>query len=222
MTKSVRVVFVGAMSLYAFVGVSNVLEHAGITAFFDLYEDFAEILFVPALAYVASTMYQNQQIDSQQKAARVMRQQNDLLLNIVDTVPGGILVVGPTGAVTFANEGAERLLGMTSDSGGSVSITPSWTLLDPRVRARRPRLRRSPSGGTLTRTPLFARWPDGTQTGTWCSARRPCRPTAENWAAASSRSRPRATAVRRGEHVARERSSAPRVSSGRRCLRPRG
>ena len=41
-TKSVRVVFVGAMSLYAFVGVSNVLEHAGITAFFDLYEDFAE------------------------------------------------------------------------------------------------------------------------------------------------------------------------------------
>ncbi len=130
-TKSVRVVFVGAMSLYAFVGVSNVLEHAGITAFFDLYEDFAEILFVPALAYVASTMYQNQQIDSQQKAARVMRQQNDLLLNIVDTVPGGILVVGPTGAVTFANEGAERLLGMTSDSGGSVSITPSWTLLDP-------------------------------------------------------------------------------------------
>jgi len=162
-TRSVRVVFVGAMSLYAFVGVSNVLEHAGITAFFDLYEDFAEILFVPALAYVASTMYQNQQIDSQQKAARVMRQQNDLLLNIVDTVPGGILVVGPTGAVTFANEGAERLLGMTSDSGGSVSITPSWTLLDPSTGGETT-LAQIASGGMLSRTPLVARWPDGTQT----------------------------------------------------------
>ena len=161
-TKSVRVVFVGAMSLYAFVGVSNILEHAGITAFFDLYEDFAEILFVPALAYVASTMYQNQQIDSQQKAARVMRQQNDLLLNIVDTVPGGILVVGPTGAVTFANEGAERLLGMTSDSGGSVSITPSWTLLDPST-GEETTLAQIASGGMLSRAPLVARWPDGTQ-----------------------------------------------------------
>ena len=148
------------MSLYAFVGVSNILEHAGITAFFDLYEDFAEIIFVAALAYVASTMYQNQQIDSQQKAARVMRQQNDLLLNIVDTVPGGILVVGPTGAVTFANEGAERLLGMTSDSGGSVSITPSWTLLDPST-GEETTLAQIASGGMLSRSPTVrpvARW----------------------------------------------------------------
>jgi PAS domain-containing protein len=162
-TRSVRVVFVGAMSLYAFVGVSNVLEHAGITAFFDLYEDFAEILFVPALAYVVSTMYLNQQIASQQKAARLMRQQNDLLLNIVDTVPGGILVVGPTGAVTFANEGAERVLGMTSDSGGSVSITPNWTLIDPTT-GEETTLAQIASGGALARKPLDARWPDGTQT----------------------------------------------------------
>ena len=96
-------------------------------------------------------------------AARLMRQQNDLLLNIVDTVPGGILVVGPTGAVTFANEGAERLLGMTSDSGGSVRITPSWTLFDP-VTAQEMTLAQIASGGALARRPLHAKWPDGTQT----------------------------------------------------------
>ena len=132
-TKSVRYVFSAAMGLYAFVGISNIFEHAEITAFWDLYEDYAEIMFIAALAYIASTMLQNQQLNIQVNAARHMRQQNDLLLNIVDTVPGGILVVGPTGAVTFANEGAERLLGMKSDTGGSVSITPSWTLLDPQT-----------------------------------------------------------------------------------------
>jgi PAS domain-containing protein len=162
-SKRVRYVFVGAMALYAFVSLSNVLEHAGITAAFDVYEDFAEILFLPAIAYVVSTMFQNQQLDAQAKAARVMRQQNDLLLNIVDTVPGGILVVGPTGAVTFANEGAERMLGMTSDTGGSVLATPNWVLFDPATAAETS-LSQLASGGAFSRRSLFAKWPDGTQT----------------------------------------------------------
>jgi PAS domain-containing protein len=154
---------IAAMGLYAFVGFSNVLEHSGITSVLDLWEDYAEITFIAALAYIASTMLQNRQLNTQENAARLMRQQNDLLLNIVDTVPGGILVVGPTGAVTFANEGAERLLGMTSDSGGSVRITPSWTLFDP-MTAEETTLAQIASGGALSRKPLFARWPDGTQT----------------------------------------------------------
>ncbi len=163
MSRSVRIVFVAAMGLYVFVGVSNILEHAGITAAFDVYEDFAELLFFPALAYVASTMVQNRALADQANSARLMQQQNDLLLSIVDTVPGGFLVVGPTGAITFANEGAERLLDMTSDTGGSVSITPSWTLHDP-VTADEITLAQIASGMELSRKPLFARWPDGTQT----------------------------------------------------------
>jgi len=162
-TRSVRYVFVAAMGLYAFVGVSNVLEHAGVTASLDLWEDYAEIMFVAALAYIASTMLQNKQLDDQAKASRLMSQQNDLLLNIVDTVPGGILVVGPSGAVTFANEGAERLLGMASDTGGSVRITPSWRLFDP-ITGQETNLSKIASGGPMSRKSLFARWPDGTQT----------------------------------------------------------
>jgi PAS domain-containing protein len=162
-TKPVRYVFVAAMCLYAFVGFSNVLEHAGITAALDIYEDFAEILFVPALAYIASTMVQNYQIDREAKSSRVMRQQNDLLLNIVDTVPGGVLVVDPTGAVTFANEGAERILGMASDTGGSVRLTPSWTLHDP-LSGAEVTLGEIASGGPLMRKPLLVQWPDGMST----------------------------------------------------------
>jgi PAS domain-containing protein len=162
-TRPVRFVFVGAMCLYGFVGLSNVLEHAGVTAVFDVYEDFAEILFIPALAFIVSTMVQNHELDVQANSARLMRHQNDLLLNIVDTVPGGIVVAGPTGAITFANEGAERLLGMTSDSGGSVRITPSWTLRDP-LTGTETNLAEIASGDALERRSLLAQWPDGTTT----------------------------------------------------------
>lgn len=161
-SKSVRYVFVTAMGLYAFVGFSNVLEHAGITPVLDVWEDYAEILFISGIAYIAAAMLHNKQTDDQAGVALLIGHQNDLLLNIVDTVPGGILVVGPSGAVTFANEGAERLLGMSSDSGGSVRITPSWVLIDP-VTAEATTLAQIASAGAFSRRPLLAKWPDGTQ-----------------------------------------------------------
>lgn len=162
-TRSVRYLFAAAMGLYAFVGASNILEHAGVTSFFDMYEDFAEILFVPALAYVVSTAFMNKQMELQAASARMMRHQNDLLLNIVDTVPGGILVVGPSGAITFANEGAEHILGMASASGGSTSAAPDWVLADPST-AEKTTLAQLASGGAVSHRPLIATWSDGTQT----------------------------------------------------------
>ena len=35
------------MGIYFFVGVTNIMEHAGITSFFDPYEEYLEILFMP-------------------------------------------------------------------------------------------------------------------------------------------------------------------------------
>ena len=113
-----------------------------------------------ALAFMANAMLQNWQLEKTKQSARATRQQNDLLLNIVDTVPGGVLVVDPTGAVVFANEGAERILGMQSDSLGSVRVTPSWRLSDP-MTGKPVTLDEIASGGRLVRVPLRATWPDG-------------------------------------------------------------
>jgi len=159
-TPPVRWSLVAAMSLYGFVGISNVLEHAHITSYFDIWEDYAELLFIPALAFMANAMLQNWQLHKTMQSARATRQQNDLLLNIVDTVPGGMLVVDPSGAVVFANEGADRILGMQSDSLGSVRVTPSWRLSDP-VTGKPVTLEQIASGGRLVRVPLRATWPDG-------------------------------------------------------------
>jgi len=168
-TRSVRYVFAAAMGLYVFVGISNVLEHSGVTVYFDSYEDYLELLFLPAMAWVASTMYLNHQLDVQRRLGRTMRAQNDLLLSIVDTVPGGIIVVDVVGGITFSNEGAERILGLQSDTLGSVHLTPSWTLRDP-MSGDAFTLADIVAAGTITRRPFIAEWPDRHSTSLTLSA----------------------------------------------------
>ncbi len=169
LSRSVRYVFAAAMGLYVFMGVSNVLEHSGVTAHFDAYEDYLELLFLPALAWVASTMYLNHQLDVQRRLARTMRHQNDLLLSIVDTVPGGIIVLDVAGGITFSNEGAERILGLQSDTLGSVHLTPSWTLRDP-MNGNVFTLADIVAAGTITRRTFIAEWPDRRATSLTLSA----------------------------------------------------
>jgi len=158
-TKSVRYVFAVAMGLYVLVGISNVLENTGITASFDRYEDFLEILFMPAIAWTASTIYLNSQLAQQRSLSRAMRSQNDLLMNIVDTVPGGVVVLDAAGGIAFANQGAERILGLQSDDGGSLRITPQWRLRNP-LSGATVTLGDIAAGGSIERRPFIAEWPD--------------------------------------------------------------
>jgi len=178
LTKSIRYVFAAAMGLYVLVGLSNVLQHSGVTDRFDAYEDYLELLFLPALAWVASTMYLNHQLDVQRRLARTMRHQNDLLLSIVDTVPGGIIVLDVAGGITFSNEGAERILGLQSDTLGSVHLTPSWTLRDP-MNGEVLTLADLVAAGTITRRAFIAEWPDRHATSLTLSATPMSRPSGE-------------------------------------------
>jgi len=168
-TKPVRYVFAAAMTLYLLVGISNVLEHTGVTAMFDPYEDYAEILFMPAMAWVASAVYLHHQIEIQRGLARTMSSQNDLLLSIVDTVPGGVIVLDPAGGISFANRSAERILGLRSDSLGTLHLTPSWTLRDP-MTGRGVTLRDIAGAGEIVRRPYVAEWPDRRSTALTLSA----------------------------------------------------
>lgn len=168
-TRSVRRVFAVAMALYALIGLSNVLEHTGIAAGYDVYEDYLELLFMPAIAYVASAIYLNHQIELQRRLARSMSSQNELLLSIVDTVPGGVIVVDPAGGITFSNLGAERILGLKSDTLGSIHLTPSWTLRDP-MTGQTLTLSDIAKAGMIVRYPYVVEWPDRRSTSITLSA----------------------------------------------------
>lgn len=51
------VCLLAAMALMTFVSVSNALEHLQITSYYDGFEDYAEVLFVPLLTYAMYGLY---------------------------------------------------------------------------------------------------------------------------------------------------------------------
>lgn len=68
-------------SLYILVGISNVLEHLNITGYFDRYEDYLEILFIPFFMFFLLSLYMDQQLQEQKKVEASLRQANLVVEN---------------------------------------------------------------------------------------------------------------------------------------------
>lgn len=107
-------------AIYAFVALSNVVEHAGITSALDEYEDYAEILFVPLVAYTLYSRSTAEQLERATVAEQAIRAEHDLLMRVVETTPAGILVIDGTGSVSFANDEARRMLDLRSTADGGL------------------------------------------------------------------------------------------------------
>ncbi len=98
MGRSTRAFLQAALFIYVFVGFSNILEHSGITAVLDPYEDFTEIIFpLLFLFFVYSTMLRSevglrlisekqlvQSIDRAEKRFRLFTEQSPAIVFIVD------------------------------------------------------------------------------------------------------------------------------------------
>ncbi len=123
--RVVRIFLALAIAVYVFVGVSNILEHAGITAALDAYEDYAEILFVPLVAYALFAASTAQRENDLRRASELVRAEHTLLTGIIETSPGGIMLVASSGEIAFANDRAKDLLGVNSDPESGALRLPS-------------------------------------------------------------------------------------------------
>lgn len=112
--RIIRTFLALAVFVYAFVAFSNILEHAGITAKLDEYEDYVEILFVPFVAYAIYSMNTSRLFNDARRAEGLVRAEHELLTTIVDTSPAGIMLVTPSGAIAFANDTAKEMLRLQS------------------------------------------------------------------------------------------------------------
>lgn len=65
-----------AMGVYLLVGISNILEHAGITDYFDRYEDHLEILFIPFFLFFLFSRQMFMELNRRMAAEEGMRQLN--------------------------------------------------------------------------------------------------------------------------------------------------
>jgi PAS domain S-box-containing protein len=104
------------LGLLAFVSLSNVLEHAGITQMLDEYEDYAEVLFVPLVAYLLYSRSSAEQLRMAEHAERETRREHGLLMGVVETTPAGIVVADTGGTVVFANDEARHVLGLSAET----------------------------------------------------------------------------------------------------------
>ncbi len=115
-----------AMSMYCMTGVSDTLQYAGVTDRLDPYEDYAEILFVPLLLLAAFGDMTQERDAERARSARLLENQNELLVSVLETSPVGIMIVAPGGQVVFANEPARQLLRISEDpSTGRLVAAPS-------------------------------------------------------------------------------------------------
>jgi signal transduction histidine kinase len=131
--RPIKVAVVVAMGLYLFVGISNVLEWGGITPALDVYEDYAEVLFIPMLAYVLFSLASAQQFERIRHTEQLARSEQELLSNVVAASPAGIMVVQPDGTVVLANEVAQSALNLGPDDGTSRYDVPLDVLMGPEV-----------------------------------------------------------------------------------------
>ena len=133
-----KLAMVAIMALYVFVGVSNVLEHAGITAALDLYEDYAEVLFVPLIMYAAVSSSNAGRLRREMRIQQELRMERDFSSSVMDATPAGIVLIGRDGKVVFGNERARQLLGSVSEdafAGGPVLVERDGAFPEPRTLA---------------------------------------------------------------------------------------
>ncbi len=137
--RIIRVFLAFAVFVYAFVAFSNILEHAGITAKLDEYEDYVEILFVPLIAYAIYSMHTARLFSDMHRAEQLLRAEHGLLTAIVDTSPTGIMLVTSSGSIAFANDTAREMLSLQPIAEtGSLAMPPDLNCTSSESASARP------------------------------------------------------------------------------------
>ncbi|PKQ30459.1 MAG: hypothetical protein CVT60_00340 [Actinobacteria bacterium HGW-Actinobacteria-10] len=167
-----------AVGLMVVVSTSNTLEHLNITAALDPYEDYAQLLFLPLLAYGLYGYLVTSQVAQIESARRAIQSEHHMLTEIVENAPIGIAIVDVGGRIGYANPVVRRLLeledepaivGFTSPGkvwrAGAIQEPVGILTVDPGETFDRERyVFRTPDGEMpllLSATPLHAEPPYG-------------------------------------------------------------
>jgi PAS domain S-box-containing protein len=122
----------GLLALTLFNSLSNLLEWSGVSAAFDAFEDYTQLL-IPILFGLA--VYELLRLRSEgelKAAAERLRRERDLVEGIAQTSPAGIMLLSPDGRITFVNRRAQAVLGRNADELLGKQCDPlEWGMLGP-------------------------------------------------------------------------------------------
>jgi two-component sensor histidine kinase len=78
--RAARAFLLVCFGLFLLVNLSNVLEHSGVTAYFDTYEDYLEILFIPFFLFFLYSVAVQRELDRSHRAEASLRQSEERIL----------------------------------------------------------------------------------------------------------------------------------------------
>lgn len=131
--RVIRGLLLGALGIYVFTAFSNVLEHGGITAALDPYQDYIEILAFPLVAYALHEARVAGETARRERAERRLQEEHALLSTVMRVSPVGAMIVDAEGRVRFANEAAREMLRLREAGDGSLEFEE-----EPRCSPMRP------------------------------------------------------------------------------------
>lgn len=120
-----------AFATRVYVSASKVYSFYAGPSFFEDFGDYIEVLFPVMVVLSVASAFIAQKMEDLDRSQRAMHAANEMMLNMVDAAPAGILLLDGAGNITFANDSARDTLDLTEnpDTGGLVS--PGWTVWDP-------------------------------------------------------------------------------------------
>ncbi|MFP4056046.1 MAG: ATP-binding protein [Candidatus Brocadiia bacterium] len=117
-----RAVLCASLAAFAFGAFSNVLQHTGVTARLDPYEDYAEVLLFPLLLHFVFAQRSAEELTRRRRAEAALRGAKASLSALIDASPLAIVAIDIEGKVWTWNPAAERTFGWSAEEavGGPV------------------------------------------------------------------------------------------------------
>jgi len=125
--------------------------------------DAIEVLWIPFILFGVYSMYARQQLNDAFTAQQSVLQTGEMMESILETTPAGIVVLDPTGWITFANGTARRLLDLEEVPDLGSLRTPGWKVTCGAAEGEEPRadFQGLLFEGDAQGIPVCVEWPNG-------------------------------------------------------------
>lgn len=120
-----------AFATRAYVSATKVYASYAGPNFFEDFGDYIEVLFPVMVTMSVASAFMAQKMEDLDRSQRAMHAANEMMLDMVDAAPAGILVLDGAGNVTFANDSARHTLDLEENPDTGGLSTPGWTVRDP-------------------------------------------------------------------------------------------
>ena len=126
-TRAAKLFFGASIMAYLVSSWASILGHWSLwPASLDPVVTTIEALWVPFILFGVYAMYSHQQLADANASRHAVKRASEMLENVVETTPAGIVVLNDVGQITFANGEARRLLDIEDER--AATVAPDWTI----------------------------------------------------------------------------------------------